>query len=401
MKILIADKFQPIYLNELKEQGHEVTFNPELKAEDLPDQIGGYECLIVRSTKVTPQTIKTSDKLSLIIRAGAGTNTIATEEAAARGIFVCNCPGKNAIAVAEIAMGLLLSVDRNIPDNVLSIREKKWNKKKFSKTQGLYGRNVGVIGLGKIGLAFAERAHGFGMKVHVLGKKGPRDAYTESVLEKMKAVNCESMEELAKACYAISVHVPVKDNTKGMIGKSFLSHMQPNSILINTARGQIVDDDALIAAMDEKGIRAGLDVYNNEPTTGESDFETPLSTHPNVYGTHHIGASTEQSQNAIGAAAVEVITAFCNGQVMNCVNQQKESVATCTLTVRHFDKVGVLAEVLTTLKNEGVNVEEMENQIFQGATAACATIRTDQAVSDDLAGKIQALDNIIGVSVKN
>jgi len=319
MKILFADKFQEAYLDDLKAQGHTLDLQPDLSADDLPGKVADAEVLIVRSTKVTRATIEAAERLKLVIRAGAGTNTIDKDAAAERNIPVCNVPGRNAVAVAELAFGLIVAIDRNIPDNVIALRAGEWNKKKFSKAQGLYGRHVGVVGLGGIGMALAKRAAAFGMRVHVVHKPS-RSPEVANALREIDAEEVHDLNALAAACDVISFHVPATPETKGMIGEDFLGHCREGTILINTARGDIVDDQALIRAMDEKGIRAGLDVYNDEPGAGQGEFRSALAQHPNVYGTHHIGASTEQAQNAIAEEVVHMLDEFGRGNLLHCVN---------------------------------------------------------------------------------
>lgn len=319
MKILFADKFQEAYLDDIRGQGHEYDLQPDLGADDLPGAIGDAEVLIVRSTRVTRAAIEAGESLKMIIRAGAGTNTIDKEAAAERNVPVCNVPGRNAIAVAELAFGLLLSIDRNIPDNVIELRAGQWNKKKYSKAEGIHGRHIGVVGLGGIGLALAERAHAFGMKVHVIHKPG-RDAETAERLRAIEAEELGDLDELVGQCSVVSFHVPATADTKGMINDELLAKFRPGAILLNTARGEIVDEAALIRAMDERGIRAGLDVYNDEPGAAQGEFRSDLASHPNVYGTHHIGASTEQAQNAIAAEIVRMLEEFGRGNVLHCVN---------------------------------------------------------------------------------
>ena len=319
MKILFADKFQPAYLEQLKAAGHDCDLQPDLSADDIPGQIAGADILIVRSTKVTRDTLDAADSLKMVIRAGAGTNTIDKAAAAEKNIPVCNVPGKNALAVAELAFGLLLCIDRNIPDQVSELRAGKWDKKTYSKAQGICGRNIGIVGLGGIGMALAERAAVFGMHVHVISKPG-RDADSASKLAAMNVTEVADIHALAAACDVLSFHVPANDDTKGMINADLLGQMQDGAILLNTSRGEIVDDEALIAAMDSKGIRAGLDVYNGEPTSGRADYSSALAQHANVYGTHHVGASTEQAQNAVAEECVRIIAEFEKGNVLHCVN---------------------------------------------------------------------------------
>lgn len=319
MKILFADKFQTPYLEQLRQRGHDCDFQPDLGADDLPGAIGDAEVVIVRSTRVTRAAIEAGDRLRLIIRAGAGTNTIDKAAASERNVAVCNVPGKNAVAVAELAFGLILSIDRNIPDNVADLRQGRWDKKTYSKAEGIMGRKLGIVGLGGIGIALAERGAVFGMDVHVVDKPS-RDADTTARLDAIRATRVPDLDTLVARCDVVSFHVPATPETTGMINDDLLAKFQDGAILINTARGEIVDEDALLRALDNKGMRAGLDVFNNEPGAAQGAFDSPLARHPRVYGTHHIGASTEQAQNAIAAEVVDMIADFERGNVRHCVN---------------------------------------------------------------------------------
>lgn len=319
MKILFADKFPQAWFEHLQQQGHECSLQPDLGADDLAGAIGDHEALVVRSTRVNDAAIKAGSALKLVIRAGAGTNTIDKPCAREHGVAVCNVPGKNALAVAELAMGLLLAIDRNIPDNVIALRSGQWNKKKFSVAKGLYGRKLGIIGMGAIGLALARRARAFGIEVYALAKPG-RSAQTLEQFEALGILQLDGMDALLETCDILSFHVPANEQTKAMVNAQLLAKMQPGAILLNTARGELIDEAALIQAMDEKGIRAGLDVYANEPAGAEGGFDSALARHPNVYGAHHIGASTSQAQDAVAQGVIEVIDAWLQGETLNCVN---------------------------------------------------------------------------------
>jgi len=321
MKILLADKFPEKHLKTLRETGHECVFKPEYSADDLPEAIPGYEALVVRSTKVTSKCIDAADDLKIVIRAGAGTNTIDKAAAADRKIYVCNVPGKNAIAVAELALGLLLAIDRRIPDNVMDLRRERWDKKRYSEASGVYGKTIGIVGLGSIGVAVAERAGAFGLKIIAIHKPG-RSAALQSRLSDLGIRFVDSLESLAEQADIISFHVPSVEDTRHLVGRGLLDRMKPGAIILNTSRGDVVDETALIEAMDAKGIRAGLDVYADEPASGSSAFQSAVAQHPNVYGTHHIGASTEQAQNAVAEGVLEVLAAFGNGKIINCVNME-------------------------------------------------------------------------------
>jgi len=321
MKILIADKLPDSVADSLSKKGHICTTDSSLTYESLPDSIKDHEILIVRSTKVMTNTLNEAENLKLIVRAGAGTNTIDKEYASKKGIKVCNVPGANSIAVAELAMGLIISVDRNIPENVFDLREGIWNKKKYSSSKGIYGRNLGILGLGAIGMALAERAKAFGMNVFGVAKAS-RSEESQSLIFESGIILLNSREELLEKCDVVSIHLPSVEETKEIVNQDFLNQMKEGSIIVNTSRGELVDEEALIKAMNEKGIRAALDVYKNEPGAGDSSFKSELAQHPNVYGTHHIGASTQQAQDAVAEGVVKVIEAFADGGLLNCVNQE-------------------------------------------------------------------------------
>jgi len=319
MQILFADKFPANYLSAVESLGHVYVVEPSLDGAALLGRIGEFDALVVRSTEVSARTIAAADSLKLVIRAGAGTNTIDKSAAAARGIRVCNVPGKNAAAVAELALGLMLSIDRNIPDNVADLRAGIWNKSRYSKSRGLYGQTLGIVGLGSIGVAVAERARAFGVTVLAIAKDG-RSAELVSKLNDIGVEFVADLVEMAAKADILSFHVPGSADTKHLVDQSLLEQMKVGAMLINTSRGDVVDELALVEAMDKKGIRAGIDVYVGEPVGGSGEFQSALAQHPNVYGTHHIGASTAQAQDAVAGGVVEILKAFADGTVLHCVN---------------------------------------------------------------------------------
>ena len=398
MKILFADALPEAYVDLLAQQGDECTVSPELGADDIPDAIEGYDVLVVRSTKVTAEAIGRSSRLGLIVRSGAGTNTIDCQAAADAGIYVCNVPGTNSIAVAELTLGLLLAVDRHIPAATGDLKNGIWNKKGYSKADGLMGKTFGVIGVGEIGLAVAERARSFGMTV-VAERKADRRHDVEARIRSIGIRLVENLDELVAESDIISIHVPGGESTDNLIDERLLGLMKPSAILINTSRGEVVNEEALIAAMDDKGIRAGLDVFRHEPDSGTGEFNSVLASHPNVVGTHHIGASTQQAQDATSAGTVDVIEAYRAGDPQNCVNVVRTRVGSATITIRHFDRVGVLAAALQVLRRGNINVQTMANKVFQGSNAAMAIIDVVGEVNDDLTSELASLDNVIQVQI--
>jgi D-3-phosphoglycerate dehydrogenase / 2-oxoglutarate reductase len=397
MRVLFADAVSPSAVEALTEAGHECVSEPSLGEDQLPDRIAGFEALVVRSTKVTAATIEAADALELIVRAGAGTNTIDVEAASAAGIYVTNVPGRNAIAVAELTIGLLLAIDRRIADNVADLRSGAWNKKEYSKADGLYGKTFGVVGLGEIGFAVAERAAAFGL--HVLAIEKDRD---EASRERIDAIGIElvhSLETLVSRSDVVSIHVPAAPETTGSFDARILGLLRNGAILLNTSRGDVVDEAALLDAIENRGIRAGLDVYPDEPGSGATEWSSKLAQHPNVVGTHHIGASTAQAQEAVADGVVRIVESYVRGEIVDCVNLAPSRLGTHTLHVRHLDRVGVLAGVFDLLRRSDLNVEQMENRIFEGRNAAVATIDVVGEVSPDLLAALEQLDHVIHVSI--
>ncbi len=312
-KILIADKFPDIYLDELKNLDVEVENSPKLGEKDLETAAKDAAILVVRSTIVNETTINNAANLKLIIRAGAGVNNIAIPAASAKGISVANCPGKNSVAVAELAIGLMVSLDRRIPDNVSEFRNGKWNKAEYSKAEGLKGKTLGVVGVGNIGREVAKRAAAFDMKVY---------GYDIVRLDDVQLEYVDTIKDLLPKCDVISLHLPANDKTKGIFNNELFGLMKPNTFLINTSRPAVIDEAALIEAIKEKNLRVALDVFNDEPEGKTGEVNSSFTSNPNVYITHHIGASTTQAQNAVAEETINIIKHFVVGGVVdNCVNK--------------------------------------------------------------------------------
>jgi D-3-phosphoglycerate dehydrogenase len=374
MRVLVADKFEQSGLDGLAALGCEVSCEPGLKDQALAARVAEFkpDVLIVRSTKVG-EPVLAAGPLKLVVRAGAGYNTIDVAAASHRGIYVSNCPGKNSIAVAELAFALILALDRRIADNVISLRAGAWNKGEFSKSRGLFGRTLALLGVGNIGSQMIPRAKAFGMHVA---------AWSRSLsAEKADALGVElrnSPREAAATADVVSVHLALTPETRGLCDAGFFAAMKKGAYFINTARGELVDEEALQSAIREKGVRAGLDVFAEEPAGATGEFTSKIAQTPAIYGTHHIGASTEEAQEAIAAEAVRIVRMFQEtGKVPNVVNLSRKTPATCALVVRHLDRPGVLAAVLDAISAAKINVQEMENVVFEGASAAVARINLE------------------------
>lgn len=396
LRILVADALPEQTVEQFTQRGHLCVVDPSIGKADLPGRIAGFDALVVRSTKVVEQVFESADRLALVVRAGAGTNTIDTAAAAARGVLVTNVPGRNAAAVAELTLGLLIAVDRRLADNVADLRAERWNKSRYGKAAGLFGSTMGIIGLGSIGMAVAERAGAFGIRV--LAQQRPRSEYAAHRAAAVGVEMCSTLEDLVSESDIVSLHVPADDTTRHLVDREFLARLRPGAILLNTSRGDVVDEQALLDALDAGTVRAGLDVYADEPSAGTAPWQSRLAGHPSVVGTHHIGASTRQAQQATAAGVVEIIDAFTEGAARNCVNLEPGRLGSVTLTVRHLDQPGVLARVLDLLSSDRLNVEHMENRVFRGGRAAVASIDVAGSVSEEMLERLQAIPDVLGVS---
>jgi D-3-phosphoglycerate dehydrogenase / 2-oxoglutarate reductase len=397
MRVLIADKFEQSGLDGLQSAGAEVSYKPGLKDDALAQEVRRCQpdVLVVRSTKVT-DAILSAGPLKLVVRAGAGYNTIDVAAASRRGIYVSNCPGKNSVAVAELAFGLICALDRRLADNVIALRQGQWNKSEFSKARGLFGRTLGLIGVGRIGREMIPRAQAFGMPVVAWSRSlTPQRARELGIEYKPFPL------EVAKSADIVSVHLAANADTRGFINAGFFAAMRRGSYFINTSRAEVIDQAALAAAVENNGLRAGLDVFAAEPAGGAAAFTDDIVKLAAVYGTHHIGASTDQAQEAIAAETVRIIRTFqVTGKVPNVVNLATATPATFALVVRHLDHPGVLASVLDLISAARINVQEMENVIFEGAQAAVARIHLETAPDPELLDKIrQSTADILELSM--
>jgi D-3-phosphoglycerate dehydrogenase / 2-oxoglutarate reductase len=396
MRVLIADSFERSGVDALTAAGMDITVDPGLSGASLAEAVAAQrpDVLVVRSTKV-PEDVLAAGPLKLVVRAGAGYNTIDVAAASKRGIYLSNCPGKNSIAVAELAFGLVLALDRRIVDNALDLRDGRWNKSAYSKAAGLYGRTLGLIGVGGIGGAMIARAKGFGMKVVAWSR-----SLTPERAEELGIVALDSPLAVAGMADVVSIHVALNDSTRGLCGADFFAAMKPGALFVNTSRGEVVDEAALTKAIEDKGVRAGLDVYADEPSGGSGEYTGAIGKNAGVYGTHHIGASTAQAQEAIAAEAVRIITVFAaTGNVPNAVNIAESTPAVCALSVRHLDRPGVLAACLDAISRAGINVQGMSNTVFAGAEAAVATISLEVVPSAELLETIKSAEHVLDASV--
>lgn len=297
MKILAADKISEESIQELKEIA-EVVSDFEITPENLLNEIKKYDVVIVRSrTKITKEVLDAAPKLKAVVRAGVGLDNIDTDRAKEKGVQVINTPEAPTESVAELAIALILSLARRIPEADVSIKDKKWIKKELIGHE-LKGKTIGIIGLGKIGKRVAEIAHSLGMNI-IAHNRSPQAYFLETVNGKQKPLN-----ELLKEADFVTIHLPLTNQTKNTLGKKELSLMKPSAYLVNTARGAIVNESALYEVLKNGKIAgAALDVFWDRKPFESKLFEL----NDKIIFTPHIGSTTFEAQEKVGKLLVEKI----------------------------------------------------------------------------------------------
>jgi D-3-phosphoglycerate dehydrogenase len=313
VRVLVSDKLSEAGLDVLREAPDvELEYKPGMSEDELCGVIGSFDGLIIRSgTQVTPRVIDAADRLRVIGRAGIGVDNVDIPAASRRGIVVMNTPTGNSVTTAEHALALLASLARKIPQAVASMRDGKWQKSKFQGREIAY-KTLGIIGLGNIGRIVADRAQGLKMKVIGVDPVMSSDRCTELGIELVE------LDELLTRSDFITIHAPLTPETKGLLNDAAFDKMKNDALLVNAARGGIVDEEALVRAIDGGKIAgAALDVFGKEPI----DPEHPLLRLDNVLCTPHLGASTSEAQERVAVEIAEQAVGYLQlGIVKNAVN---------------------------------------------------------------------------------
>ena len=289
-RVLLADVIEESAVAKIKDAGLEVVIRNKETDGPIEDQIKGFDCVVVRSaTKITREVIESADSLKLIVRAGVGLDNVDAEAAKEKGIEVKNTPEAPTVSVAEMVFAMMFALARNIPQADSSMKKERWEKKKLTGTE-LWKKSIGIIGFGRIGCEVAARAKAFDMDVLCYDVLD-----IDQVCVDMGTRRC-GIDELITSADYITLHVPLVPQTKGMIGEKEFKRMKKTAFLINTSRGGVVDEKALLKALDDGDIAgAALDVFENEPPL---DWE--LVKHPKLIATPHLASSTEEAQIRVG-----------------------------------------------------------------------------------------------------
>ncbi|MBS1250466.1 MAG: Hydroxypyruvate reductase [Chloroflexi bacterium] len=293
MKVLICDPTDPKALETIAEAGIEVVDRSDITAEELLEEIPEYHCMVVRSrTKVRKPVIDKAENLKAIVRAGVGLDNIDVDYAKSKGVDVLNTPSASTRAVAELTTGYLLALARHLPQMTASMKAGKWEKKQFKGIE-LFGKTLGIIGPGRIGLAVAEMAQALGMNILSY-------YYKE---KKVEGIEFVPLDELFARSDFISLHVPHKDSTHNIVNAESFEKMKDGAYIINCGRGGTIDEDALYDAIEAgKVAGAALDVYAEEPSKGHK-----LYTLDEVIGSPHVGAGTSEAKARVGEVAAQKV----------------------------------------------------------------------------------------------
>jgi len=360
MKVLVADKLSKVGIEWLQSQEDvEVAVKPGLEPGELAKMVGQYDGMIIRSgVKVTAEVLAKSGDLKCIARAGIGVDNVDVPLATQKGIIVMNTPGGNTVSTAELALALMMALSRKISPANASLRSGQWNRKTYQGTQ-LAGKTLGIVGMGRIGQTVATRAGAFDMRVLAY------DPYLAGKISgKIEMV--KDLGELCKRSDYITVHVPASDETLGMIGSAQFAVMKPTVRMINAARGGIIDEVALLEALNEGRVAgAAIDVYMCEPPA--SEVEKALIAHENVLAVPHLGASTEEAQEQVALdAAQQLVEALRGGQVRNAINAPGFAQVLPEILLPYAELARRLGTILTTITAGALDKVEV---IFRGRIA--------------------------------
>jgi len=371
-RVLVSDALSAEGLAILEEaEGIEADVKTGMSPEELKAVIGSYEAVIIRSsTKLTTDVIESAEALRAIGRAGIGVDNVDVAAATKKGVIVMNTPGGNTVTTAEHALSLMMSLIRKIPQASVSMKEGKWEKKIFQGRE-LLGKTLGVVGMGNIGSIVADRALGLKMKVIA------HDPFISTERAAEVGVQLVDLDELLSSSDIVTVHIPLLDETRNMVGAEALARMKPGAYLVCAARGGIVDEEALLEALDSGRLSgAALDVFLKEPPG-----LTPLIEHERVICTPHLGASTVEAQSAVALqVARQIVDYLLHGTIRNAVNVPSVSPEALEQMLPFLDLARSLGRLQAQLDIEGLDVVELE---FSGKAAEG---RTDLIVAAALEG---------------
>jgi D-3-phosphoglycerate dehydrogenase len=395
MKILVACELPADALEQLRTLATELTYTPEASAAELRETLRNASLLIVGGTRVSPEAIVNAPSLQMIVHAGSGPGDIAIDEASNAGVFVTHCPGRHAAAMAELALGLIIALDRKIVENTVALREGRWNRSELSAAWGLAGRTLGILGYGSVGQLLARRARAFDMHVVAWSPRLTPEAAVENGVEL-----CNWPRELARMSDFVTVHA-VGSANEVLVDAQFVRNKRRGAGLVHLGHPGAIDEAAVALGVEELQLRVACDVHSSEPASDTGRIRCRLCELPGVIGTQRIGAQTEQARMAVATEVVHLVQAFVvSGEVHHCLNLAERSPATWQLVIRVRDQVGVMASILAAVRADGINAQEITSRVFTGAKAAWCNIALDERPSTEALEHIRSLPDVLHLELR-
>ncbi len=397
MKILVGCNLAEAALPELRSLGVEVVYDPELTTEGLEKLIPDVAILVVCRTWVSPEVIAAGKVLQMIVRAGTDTSNIAIEEASAAGIFVTHCPYKDATAIAELTIGLLVALDRRVIENAEALRRSVHGEPETIEALGLAGRTLGILGFGPVERKIAKRARAFEMDVLVFSP-----TLTPEIAAANQVEFCTWPRGLARRSQMVTVYAPPQETEELLVDAEFLRNMRAGAYLVYVGHPAALDQTALAEIAKERNLRVAYDIFAPQlPSSDTGRFKSQLQALPNVIGTHHLADRTLQVNEATSKEVVRVIREFLvTGEVLNCVNLSEHNPATWQLVLRLRDTVGVLASIMDVVRADGINVKDITQRLFTGTQAAWCSIAVDERPSTEALSAIREIDGVLHLEVR-
>lgn len=395
MKILVACDLSASALSDLRSLGCEVRIEQSID-EVRPEQVADVNVLVVAKARVGTEAIAAGGRLQLIVHAGIGSGAISLTEASDRGVFVADCPHQDAAAISELALGLLLALDRQVVEATLSLRSGRWQRNEFKSALGLAGRTLGLVGWGTAALGLAQRAAGLGMQVCAWGPTlGPDEARSRGV------EYCDWPREVARMAPFVVV-LPFADATgEQVIDTEFLQTLPDGACLVHLGDPACIDESALIDTVQRRGLRLALDSHASAPASEGGKFRSRLMSLPGVIGTPSIRSSTLQARDATAATVVDVIRTFLlTGSAPYALNLAERTPARWQLVLRVLDQVGVMAAILEAIRADGINAEEISSYVFAGAKAASCTISLRERPTPETLETIRMLPFVLYLDLR-
>jgi phosphoglycerate dehydrogenase-like enzyme len=394
MKILVACDLPEFALEELRAMGLGVDHRPELTGEDLPEALHDVTVLIVAGVHVSAEAIQRGASLQMIVCWDADTSNVAIDEASKEGIFVAQCVDMSAVSIAELAIGMLIALDRGLTEHATDLRDAR-REGGPPTAVGLAGRTLGLLNLGEVERSIARRTRPLGAKVLAWAPDlTPDQAQIHGVHY------CNHAVDLARRSNNLVIYAPTQELGDVRVNKGLLEAMQDRSSLVYIGHPDGFDEQALLDAVQQRGLKLALDIA---PGRGHSAFrpKTDLLKQDGVIGTFRLANRTLQAWHASARQASEIVRRFLiSGEVPECVNLLERSPATWLLVLRLRDTVGVMASVMEAIRMDGINAEEITSRVFQGAQAAWATVALDERPGTDALDTIRGLTGVLHLELR-